>query len=86
MYPPPHMCSVCNESFVLEVELVRHRKFGCATERMKERLLEHQDREQRRLQVWTQGCVGGCGWVWEGVGESGREWAYGCAWVVYCGV
>ena len=51
VYPPPHMCPVCNESFVLEVELVRHRKFGCATERLKEQLLAEQDREQRRLQV-----------------------------------
>jgi hypothetical protein len=33
VYPPPAFCETCKESFVLQVELIRHRKFGCATER-----------------------------------------------------
>jgi hypothetical protein len=51
VYPPPAFCETCKESFVLQVELIRHRKFGCATERLRERLLTAQEREQRNLQV-----------------------------------
>ena len=45
------MCNDCNESFVLEAELVRHRKFGCQTERLRERVLDEQERQQRLLQL-----------------------------------
>ncbi len=55
VYPAPHMCPDCNESFVLEVELVRHCKFGCATERIRERLIKRQENEQQRLQVGQPG-------------------------------
>lgn len=51
LYPPPLACEDCAESFVLRAELVRHRKFGCATERTRERLLAAQERAQRRLQA-----------------------------------
>jgi hypothetical protein len=51
LYPPPLCCHDCSETFVLNAELVRHRKFGCATERTRERLLAEQERQQRILQA-----------------------------------
>lgn len=36
---------------MLSAELVRHRKFGCAAERTRERLLAEEERQQRILQA-----------------------------------
>lgn len=51
VYPPPLSCEDFAETFVLKAEKVRHRKFGCASERMRERMMAEEERAQRVLQA-----------------------------------